>query len=397
MCEAKLKLINKIISNPDIGYNFTDNSELEVYQVLSEAKTHFDDSYITAEEKTIIPFKSSDFGVSKLFNNFEDFIAKADIKDKQVDFVILDFNNQVLLKKHETDYFTNISSEKILQTEIISNYFTFLKLISILTLKSDHHDEISKQLVFYSNARGIFKLSYTVSGELFNANELISIEIIDKIETQVQNEDFKNSLINEFIEKLESYSSNEKVIKLFKSIEPIYDGANRNYEIKAKRFSFRNLKNGFQREKEKYFYSIREILGKILTQLFTIPVAVSAVIFTISDKGVPNIQVSISIGIIFFFYCLLLFFIVRFYYLSVLDLIIELKLAKVKVEETSPSQEITNEINHDFIKIRSRINSLRNLIIVLQITIVLSFVIVGFLVMQSIFDFLIRDTFGNIV
>jgi hypothetical protein len=44
-------------------------------------------------------------------------------------------------------------------------------------------------------------------------------------------------------------------------------------------FSFDNFKDVFQKEKEKYFNSIREIINKVYSQVIAIPISVGAVVF----------------------------------------------------------------------------------------------------------------------
>ncbi len=184
------------------------------------------------------------------------------------------------------------------------------KLLNVITSEnfSDHYDSSSNEVIFYSSINGIVKIKLDLNNaadENIDCSKVID-ELLETCKLLILKSFFINSL---FIVSKQSgiLTFNEVVLKA-DEIDLI---TKRNYELVAKQFDFEKFKNSLYKEKEKYFTNIREIVSKISSQVISIPISISAAVFStykVSDDIIMLFMVMLSFIIYTYFYIRIQFF-----------------------------------------------------------------------------------------
>lgn len=159
-----------------------------------------------------------------------------------------------------------------------TNLFSYYKFYSYLISEdfADHHNDANTEIVIYSSANGIFRITYdTLPQNDFNFDISAFVEELISISTPVQIRSFfKNALF--------TFSNGKGYIaisEIIKEANQIVDTTKRDFELASKEFNFDRFRDALIKEKEKYFNSIREIINKIFSQAIGIPISISASVF----------------------------------------------------------------------------------------------------------------------
>jgi hypothetical protein len=110
-----------------------------------------------------------------------------------------------------------------------------------------------------------------------------------------------------FLSKEERDGRMESFIR---KIDEILDIAGQNHELYISEISLENIKKEYQEHIEKYFQSLRDILGKISTQIIGMPLSITAAAFA-TYKSIDSLLVLIIIVAVFVIYTIYMIFIVR--------------------------------------------------------------------------------------
>jgi hypothetical protein len=142
------------------------------------------------------------------------------------------------------------------------------------------------------------------------------------------------------------------------SLETITREADNNLQLYLRNFSFEHLKNSLQKEKDNYFSSLRDILGKNLSQIVAIPVSFAASVF--ATYKVNDIFILVIILVAFLLYSIFTRYLQSLY------------LKDVKEIEDSFNRDFTiiaqksglaaTDINVEKLKIERRISDIKNVI-----------------------------------
>lgn len=192
------------------------------------------------------------------------------------EFLILNVNGDYCYKVNSEIYWAS-NIEYAFKT-ICNNIIYYYELFNFLKSKdfADHHNDANTEIIFYSSAKGIFKIKYSAEPSIaYNNDTSDKTKVLLELARSVQIRSFfKNSLFG--------FSSDKCSISLNEIIEKsssISETTNRDFELASKLFDFEKFKDSLYKEKEKYFNGIREIVNKIFSQAIGIPISISATVF----------------------------------------------------------------------------------------------------------------------
>lgn len=365
--ESKILVLHELVksstSQPVIknkeNLTFTSNSS-QTEKLLKSNEIEFD-SYAT-DSYTIYLNKISDSWIvvldeESLRIRINDFIKSEDgVFQKNI--AVLLYQNKLLLYDLTTQI-TTIDGQKDDKNYLIENLCAYQKLVN--KLKSEDfidYFNVAKNLgVIYTATKGILKISFPTYPFKVSDDKSIKSLVEDVLRRNADDQfkvHFKNELFQ--LEKKENQTLIETIVF---HLDSILQNADNNYQIQLKNYSFDKLKNDLQKEKEKYFSSLREILNKILSQTVGVPISIGASIF--ASYKVENVFV---LGIILLAFAIYVFFAIHFqliYRKDILEIEIDFKDDFKNISEKSGLQE--SEIKKERVKIERRIKSIKNTII----------------------------------
>jgi hypothetical protein len=186
----------------------------------------------------------------------------------------------------------------------VRNTIYYFKLFAFFKAKpfSDYFNDADNEIVFYSSVNGIIKVTYESipvipSGVnlVENITELISLASPIQVAPF-----FKNSLYT-----VSNQSGIIRISDIINKADEVISVTKRDYELVSKQFDFEKFRNALNKEKEKYFTSIREIVGKIFGQAVSIPISISASVFTtykVSNEDILVLLITLAFMLYIAFY-----------------------------------------------------------------------------------------------
>ena len=355
----------------------------DVKKKLSDFNIPFTESI---QSNITIDLRKSKLGL-RIYFDISYFLKDFKLSTLNQDFAILLFDDSYLFySAQDTSYSTEKSIEKT--NLLVENTVSYLNLKEKFSLLADYQNTANNEFVFYTSTKGIYRLSYPNITPNFSVNVKNHIEgLLFKLESP----DFKLFFVNELFDFLKD--SKEPIVSLIQNIQSIVSSAERNHQLYIKNFSFEEFRNKLQSEKTHYFNSIREILGKVLNQLISIPISLSAVVFT-----VYKIESVFPLIIILIGYLVYLLYFIKFqgiYFSDIKEIYSDFQkdFNEIKDKSGIPIEEISIEEQ----KIIRRISNIKTIIIALiTSTSILSIILVVF-ILSKIGVLSISDFFGNLV
>lgn len=250
-----------------------------------------------------IEISESNIGLT-CFYNLEEFYRMFNLSILSNNFTILNYQKSFLEYDAKTTTLadhTGLVLNNYLIRNLNSEYELKLFLINEL---ADYYSDSNTELVFYTSTKGINKIRITNAIPSLDPNIDYSVMINEFIE-RAKDKKFKVFIKNQLFTNLNG-TRTDGFINLIYHLDEILENAQRDYEIYLREFSFDKLKNEFEQQKEKYFGSQREVLTKILSQLLSIPVAISASLF-----ATYRVQDSFALLVIMLAYDIYAFFIIH--------------------------------------------------------------------------------------
>jgi len=234
---------------------------------------------------------------------FRKWIKRANHKpnwDKNI--AILDFNNGGLYFDHKE----SITKVNTVSTNVffIENYVWYLKFIEVLKSGvriSNFFDKIKGEAILYSSTKGIMYLQVPNLPIHLDFNKDYS-SIFQKLLNRLDDSNFENQFKNRLFE-LPKIPSESQIDTLVSHLDTIIQETENNVQLILSQFSFDKFKSDLQKEKEKYFTSLRDLLSKIFSQVIGIPISIGASLFSsykITNKYVI-ICILLAIGVYVFF------------------------------------------------------------------------------------------------
>jgi hypothetical protein len=255
---------------------------------------------------------------------------------------------------------------------IVTNTVSFLLFQEIILSIADYTNSIVREMVFHTSTKGIFKLKYPAypvslddTKNITPAVQILSSKISDKTFQLF----FKNE-IADFVKKDIGNSFTDLLI----GVQGVVEESDKNVELYLKNFSWETFRSKLYAEKDKYFIALRDILGKIMTQLVAVPISISATIF--ATYKIESIYVLVLVMLAFSFYVGFAFYIQTLYYRDTKEIASDFERDFSVIAEKSGLPP--GIINTEKDKIRARISSIKRLIYLF------SFIVI---VLGSLFDF----------
>jgi hypothetical protein len=282
------------------------------------------------------------------------------------------------------DYTTNkihIGSNQVGTNFLVGNTKSYIEFRKILCGDefADYYNSLNNQIVFYTGAKGVLKLSYPKIPIKLNSSIDYS-KIIKNLTEQLKSKDysihFKNALFG--IEKNNGVS---QIKAFFDNIVILVQEADNNYQLQLKNFSFDKLSNDLKKEKEKYFTSLREILNKIFSQIIGVPISIAA--STFASYKVENKFILCLILLAFSIYVFFAIYLQTIYKKDVKEIEKDFEKDFGKILEKSglPQKDIIDEKD----KIARRIKNIKNTILAYIISVsILAVMFIAFLTNQLI-------------
>ena len=162
---------------------------------------------------------------------------------------------------------------------LVENAVDYYQVLAALKGKrfADYVNPLDKEIVLYSGTKGIKRIRVPDYLPALDPSKPIRHDCHSLL-SKLQSPDFSIYFKNQLFEFRNSETATG-LQDIIISLETITREADNNLQLYLKNFSFENLKSSLQKEKEKYFSSLRDILGKNLSQIVAIPVSFAASVF----------------------------------------------------------------------------------------------------------------------
>lgn len=255
---------------------------------------------------------------------------------------------------------------------IITNTVSFLLFQETLLSIADYTNAMVREMVFHTSTKGIFKLKYPAYPVSLDDTKNITAAVqifLSKISDKTFQLFFKNE-IADFVKK----DNNNDFTNLLIGVQGVVDESDKNVELYLKNFSWETFRAKLYTEKDKYFVALRDILGKIMTQLAAVPISISATIF--ATYKIDNAYVLLFVILAFSLYVGFAFYIQTLYYRDTKEIASDFERDFRVIADKSGLPLVTINIEKD--KIQARIVSIKRLIYLF------SFIII---ILGSLFDF----------
>lgn len=297
----------------------------------------------------------------------------------QKDIIILNFEGSFLYYEQNSKI-TYVNKVKREDCFLISNLINYLLIIEYFTSSqfADYFNKAAEEVIIYSATKGIFKLFIpAVPAQL---DYKVSLEnditvLLKKLETREYSIHFKNKLFS-----LDKKLDKDQILTLINNVGTLINEAENDYQLQLKNFSFDKLKSDLQKEKEKYFSSLREILSKILGQIVGVPISIAA--STFASYKIDSLNILILVLASFYIYVGFAIYFQSIYYVDIEEIEIDFdKDFDIIIEK---SGLIVGDIENERSKIKRRIKAIRNTIRIFICSISLLTLLFSFYLIQQI-------------
>lgn len=246
-----------------------------------------------------------DFTISILSNEYEIYKNDEDILKKKNQ--VTDKKTIVLLNHNDSLVFFDINRKNQSDSKFfISNVLAYKKFLALLKDErlTDYNSYPENKLLFISSTFGINKISYDISNDLSLDENIDFFKDVENFNDCLQKDDvFVGYLKNEIIKIIQGIDYTNQINHILKNLNFIIDNTEKEFNIYLKKFSFDELRKNLISEKDAFFSNIRDLLGKIFTQIIAIPISITA--FYISLQNINRIN---FVYIFTAFYILITFF-----------------------------------------------------------------------------------------
>ncbi len=305
-------------------------------------------------------------------NGNKDFLTQKDI-------IILKFEGSLLHyeQNSKTTYVNKVRREDCF---LISNLINYILVIEYFKSSqfADYFNGAEKEVIIYSTTKGIFKLlipsvppplDYKVNFE----NDIIVL--LKKLANSEYSIHFKNKLFS-----LDKKLDEDQIVTLINNLGNLINEAENDYQLQLKNFSFDKLKSDLQKEKEKYFSSLREILSKILGQIVGVPISIAA--STFASYKIESVLILVLVLVAFFIYVVFAIYFQYIYFKDVKEIEKDFEEDFKKIKEKSGLLE--TDIENERLKIVRRIKAIKNTIWIFVGSISLLTLLFSFYLIQQI-------------
>lgn len=308
----------KLAGKPEITTHNFDGKELllsftiskdfeEAKMILSSAKMKY---FEKLDNILSISISKENFKI-KVFLNEQFFLKDFSEIDRNNDFLILCYKDSFIVYNNNSSI--QNQNGRIDDDFFVYNTLNYMEFLNQLKRNADYVNTANNEIIYYTSTKGIFKLKYPqIKPHLSKDKNLESI-FNDFLE-RFKQKDFTIFLKNEFFDTVTS----NQIIELIDKLPMIISSADRNYELFTKNFNWDTFNSKLKFEKDRYFNSFRDILGKIMSQIIILPISVTATFIAINS--ITNLIVLNCIYLSYIIYSIVIIAIEYSYYKDLREL-----------------------------------------------------------------------------
>lgn len=317
--------------------------------------------------------------------NQEKVLIYWDIKDyrSRVSENCLEKDTLILYDETKQSLFFDSTSKKSYQNFVLNgkeflleNTYYYFKTLSHLKQNEhkedhvfyfvDHFNTSFRKIIFTSlNKEGKLTITYPIGIPLLSREISYKARCKEFYEAfSSQNVHLPKFIKNEMFKTIAKEKTDNRIVVFFDKLDEIIVVAKQNFELYINDLSLDKFKIDYIEYKEKYFSQLRDILGKLTTQVIALPLSITAAAFATyktSDKPVIFILILIS----FLLFSLYSFFLIRLYKFDVLDLEVSFERDFKKLSSEDYFIKFPNELISFFqveTSINNRVRNLKSLI-----------------------------------
>ncbi|MEO8764671.1 MAG: hypothetical protein ABI416_10310 [Ginsengibacter sp.] len=230
---------------------------------------------------------------------------------------LIDYKNSFLIYDIKSNK-TCLNSEITEADFLIDNALCYYKILRILKSKefADYVNTKDKEIILYSGTKGIMRIEIPDYMPNFDSCKSTRHDC-DTLVSKIGSSDFKMYFKNQLFDFRNSDTVTD-LKRIILSLQNLTRQADNNLQLYLKNFSFEKLKDDLQKEKEKYFGSLRDILGKNLSQIVAIPVSFAASVF--ATYRVNDIFILVIILAAFVLYSIFTYYLQSLYLADVIEI-----------------------------------------------------------------------------
>lgn len=153
----------------------------------------------------------------------------------------------------------------------------YLKFKNLLKEKANYIG--NNEYVYFSNKNGIYHLSTVQEIPQEIGTSTIVGDKFSKFNSTFETKDFFEFLLNEFFRYTKPPKND--IVSIIQNYEFIHSEAERNFSLYLSDFSFEDLKEKFEDDKNKFFSEIKSVVTKIYNSSIALPLSISAALFAV--------------------------------------------------------------------------------------------------------------------
>ncbi|MDR3608952.1 MAG: hypothetical protein P4L27_00135 [Ignavibacteriaceae bacterium] len=246
-----------------------------------------------------------------VFYDKEHFLSQISLDNFNKDLGILQYKNNEFMFFNHSERISYGKNGIMQGNNFITNTFSYIRIKKLLSsdIFSDYQSESNREIVIISATKGKILLGYPLIKDDFDFD--INIEDNEKkLEDKLALKEFTKFLKNDLYEFLFEIPKENRLKYLIENLDIIIESANRNYEIYLSSFSFDQIRDEFDKRKQKYIDELREIINKISGYSIGLPISISAASFA-AFKSLDSLPTFILIIITFIVYSIYFIFMIR--------------------------------------------------------------------------------------
>jgi hypothetical protein len=266
-----------------------------------------------------------------------------------------------------------LHSEKQKKPTDIKNYFTALQVVNILKEQSDlTNNRPDLKLYFLTNQKIEIEIKY----ELKDIKELCDLRFINFLKDTLNDPIHKGEKQHIFKLNLCKVLSNKagdcKISDFFKEIKLFYNNFSSDYELFVSEFSFEKLVDEIEAKRNEFLMKLNNALSSIQGKILAIPISLILIANQI-NLGDENIIKNSFVIIGALVFIVLMYFLFKTQYLSLISVKREMEVAKTNLRQYSKS--ISEKFDATFKELNQNFSRNRLIILIIFFIALLSFAI----------------------
>jgi hypothetical protein len=340
-------------------------------------------------------------------NNYQRIFFKKDHLLKALRFDNLNYNFCFIEDKEKFYIYFHDKQEiyfnknLITLNNIVTNSINYLRLKELLKidLNPDNfctfNDFAGNKIIILVPNKGKLEIGYSNSIPDI-PNNINLKEYYNLIVKFFEKQEFIPFFKNEVYDTIKSNNPSERFFALIINIHLIFENAKEYYELYLSGFSVSELINKLREDQLKYFSAFREIINKIFSYSFSVPISITATLI-----GMLNVKNNDPFILLVIALSFIMFTIISIYYQCYLFNDIKLLEKDIENDKSIINKKLIKPkayIDNEFDKVYRKISSIKYLIIfILSILVLFVFIIIFvaiYLIANNFVLHLLKGLFG---